>query len=197
MKASFFSFVCVVALLMVATTARGQSRVSSTPADDTGRDAVGFRMDHVTKETVGETNAPRSPSTKQAIEDFLELQKSNRHILDVSKASPLAFDQIIENAKEVNKRANRLKTSLNLPKPPKSTDQFKESDNPSIEEMKGQIEQLNQYVKAFVTNPMFRNLQAADKDLPSEASENLRNVIELSRALQKNADKLRHNGSQQ
>src|SRR5215831_15695936 len=87
----FFLAISVV----VAVSAVAQERRPATPGDETGRDAVGFRKDKVTNETVGERRpSANTPTTKQAIEDFLEIQKLNKQIQEMSKAQPLTLDKI-------------------------------------------------------------------------------------------------------
>src|SRR5262245_61788940 len=122
--------------VVVAVTSLAQVRRPSTTGDETGRDAVGFRKDKVTNETVGERRpSANSPTTKQAMEDFLEIQKLNKEIQQMSKAQPLTLDKLATAAKQVNTRAGRLKTSLSLPSPPKETATTETSGPPSTEQL--------------------------------------------------------------
>jgi methyl-accepting chemotaxis protein len=195
MKANTFFFALCMAILLAAPSAYSQSRATSPAAEETGRDSLGFRRDKVTKETIGERhNSPSTPTTKQAMEDFTEIQKINRNILTASKEAPLAFEKIAEDAKQISNRASRLKASLSLPSPPKQPDKAEIALASSTEDLMSQIKELDANVKAFVTNPMFRSVRQADKDVSTEASDaslRLHQVIELSRVLQRSADKLR------
>jgi hypothetical protein len=186
-----------VLALVLSLTVSAQDRRTGTSGDETGRDAVGFRKDAVTKETVGERrNRATTPTTAEAIEDFRQIQKVNRDIIDMLKSEPLALDQLARAAKEVNTRASRLRRSLQL------TD-VKDEKSAEItppgsgDELLSLVKTLDENVQAFVHNPRFRGIQPADKNPEveeREASKNLRQVIEVSRALQQGAEKLRKAG---
>ena len=187
--------------VFVAVSSFAQEKRPGTPGDETGRDAVGFRKDKVTNETVGERRpSANTPTTKQAIEDFLEIQKLNQQIQEMSKAQPLTLDKIGSAAKQVSTRATRLKTSLVLPTPPKEAPKSEVVGSVSAEQLLEQIKELDVNVKAFATNPIFRQMNDSTKDLPMEASIHLRKmeasihlrkVIVLSKWLEEQSNKLR------
>ena len=188
----FRSIAGCVAILVIAVVSGGQARRPDTVGDLTGPDAVGFRKDGVTKETVGDRRAPaNSPTTKQAIEDFLQLQKVNRQIQDIAKQNPLELEGIAAAAKEVSIRAKRLKTSLSLPSPPKDEVKNGMTASASTDELLNRIKELDTNIKTFVTNPLFQQMNEAGRDLPREASVSLSNVITLSKVLEESARKLR------
>lgn len=185
------SVLCCLALLVIQIAVAGQARRTPPVGDETGRDAVGFRKDAVTKETVGDRRAPaNSPTTKQAIEDFMQIQKVNRQIQEFAQQKPLALKDIETGAKDLRNRANRLKTSLSLPNPPK--DAIENVVAPKeLDELLSRIKELDTSIKQFVTNPIFRQMADSSKDLPMEASVSLRRVIALSKALEESANRLR------
>jgi hypothetical protein len=179
--------------LIVTVSASAQVRRPSTPGDETGRDAVGFRKDKVTNETVGERRpSANSPTTKQAIEDFFEIQKLNQEIQQMSRAQPLTLDKLAAAAKQVNTRASRLKTSLSLPSPPKESTKIEASGSASTEQFAEQFKELDVNIKAFASNPLFQQMNDSTRDLPMEASIRLRKVINVSKWLEEQANKLRH-----
>jgi hypothetical protein len=183
---------CSAAILVIAVTGAGQERRPDPVGDLTGRDAVGFRKDGVTKESVGDRRAPaNTPTTKQAIEDFMQIQKANRQIQDIAQQKPLALEGIAAAAKDLSKRANRLKTSLLLPSPPKDAVQLRIGASESIDELLNRIKELDTNIKAFVTNPIFRQMTDPSRDLPLEAGVNLNKVIILSKVLEESARSLR------
>lgn len=183
---------CCVAILIILVAAAGQARRPDPVGDETGRDAVGFRKDSVTKETVGDRRArANTPTTKQAIEDFMQIQKVNRHIQDLAAQKPLALDGIAAAAKDVSTRANRLKTSLSLPSPPKDAVKSGMATSASTDELLNRIKELDTNIKAFVTNPIFRQMSDSTRDLPLEASVSLSKVISLSKVLEESARRLR------
>jgi len=187
-KRLFFLAISVV----VAVTSLAQVRRPSTPGDETGRDAVGFRKDKVTNETVGERRpSANSPTTKQAMEDFLEIQKLNQQIQQMSKVKPLTLDKIATAAKQVITRASRLKTSLSLPAPPRETTKIEASGSAATEQLLEQIKELDVNLKAFASNPLFQQINDSTRDLPMEASIRLRKVISVSKWLEEQANKLR------
>ena len=183
---------CCAAILAITLTAAGQARRPDPIGDETGRDAVGFRKDGVTKESVGDRRAPaNTPTTKQAIEDFMQIQKVNRQIQDLAKQKPLTLDGIAEAAKEVGVRAKRLKTSLSLPSAPKDSVKRGIEASASPDELLTWITDLDANIKAFVTNPIFRQLSDSDRNLPLEASVSLSKVITLSKGVEESARRLR------
>lgn len=183
---------CCVAVLVIAVATAAQVRRPDPVGDETGRDAVGFRKDSVTKETVGERRAPaNTPTTKQAMEDFMQIQKINRQIQDIAKQTPLALEGIALGAKDLSARANRLKASLSLPSPPKEASKTGIAPSTSTDELLSRIKELDANIKGFVTNPIFRQVSDTSRDLPMEASVSLSKVIALSKALEQSANRLR------
>lgn len=183
---------CFVTTLVIMIAAAGQGRRPVPVGDETGRDAVGFRKDAVTKETLGDRRSPaNTPTTKQATEDFMQIQKINRQIQDIAQRKPLALEGIAVNAKELNARAKRLKTSLSLPSPPKEVNKARFEPLASTDELLKRIEELDANLKGFVTNPIFRQITDSARDLPKEASVTLRKVIDLSKDVEEGARRLR------
>ena len=189
MKLKQFCFAMTITVLMCVTTAYAQTDARGpTPETTTGSDAYGFRKDKITKESIGErNNTPRSPSVKQTMEDFRQLQELNYKLRDQAKISPLALEEIAETAKKINSIAGKLKTNLALPK---AKDKTEIAPVESSDALVGQIAEINASVKAFVTNPIFRNTTDSKNDLPVDASVNLNKVIELSKALEQGATRL-------
>jgi hypothetical protein len=180
------------ALSLIATVARAQSRQPAPVGDETGPDAVGFRKKEVTVETVGDRRArANSPTTKQAIEDFMQIQKINQHIQAMLKSESMPLKDLASDAKDVHLRANRLKTSLLLPAG--KEEKAEETIATSSDDLVSLIKQLNDNVRGFVTNPRFRNMQPADttaEQLAEDAGIKLSRVIELSHVIQQSAEKL-------
>jgi hypothetical protein len=190
-----FSLLCA-AVLLAAPAAFAQTRATAPTGEETGRDAYGFRVDKVTKESVGEKadrERARTPTVQQAIEDFREIQRLNLEISTVIKSAPTAFDKIAEAAKDINTRAGRLKVSLVLPMPAKGEDKKEPSVATTADEFMSLVGRLDLSIKAFVKNPKFRGIKQAGKDEAAEAKEagaSLYQVIELSRVVRQSADTL-------
>src|SRR5215216_2324010 len=103
MKLKQFCLAMTITGLLGVTTAYAQSDARGpTPDTTTGADSYGFRKEKITKESIGErNNTPRSPNTKQALEDFRQLQELNYKLRDQAKASPLALEEIAQTAKKI------------------------------------------------------------------------------------------------
>jgi hypothetical protein len=189
-----FSALLVVILLcasgILAQSRRpGFGRPPTVVRDETGREADVLRKDQV-KPTSGDPVT--AAVTKQAIEDFMQIQKLGRLMQELSKKEPVELERVAGAAKELNSRAGRLKASLLLPPPPKE-DVNASARAASNAELSAQINELNSNIRAFVTNPRFRNLQSA-KDPEADARDaslSLGLVIEISRAINRRADQLR------
>ncbi|MCI0488720.1 MAG: hypothetical protein L0229_19190 [Blastocatellia bacterium] len=192
MKVRLFLFICAVLMAVLASPVFAQSRANVPRGAETGPDAIGLRLENAIKESVGDTHIDKRPAAKQAQEDFLRIQQISRLLTEMSasESGPIALDLVTKAAKDVNRRANRLKSILRLPKPPKQADTAEPAQASSIDGVKNQIEQLEASVAAFASNPMFRNTQAAGRNLSAEASVDLQKVIEASRALERSADQL-------
>jgi hypothetical protein len=183
-------FSTLLVVLLPCTAFLGQSRrpgagrLPTAVRDETGREANVLNKDQSRKETTAD------PVVKQAIEDFMAVQKLGRSIHELSKKEPIELERIATAAKEVNTRANRLKASLLLPPPPK--DAATVGARQSSDELLTQIAELNTSIRTFVTNPRFRNLQSAtDPEADArEASANLVRIIEISRAINRRAEQL-------
>ena len=177
----------IILLASFCAPAVGQQRKSAPQGPQTGSDYIGFRLEEKIKSDVSDVSAAPRPTAQQAMEDFLRIQQISRLLVDMTGAGkPLPLDLVAKAAGDVNKRAQRLKSTLRLPKPPKSPE--KSESTSTVGDIKEQIEQLDTSVKALVSNPMFQNVKAADRDLPIEASRDLQRVMEMSRLLQQSAE---------
>lgn len=200
MKLKIGLSLAVVGLMLASigpanTCANGAQTAREPPIGDlTGRDAVGFRKDKVTKESVGERSVIRGPDVKQTMEDFRQIQDLDYKIRRVSKEAPLALDEVIETANKMNIIANRLKTNLVLPKSKEKTE-LALAD--STEALVRQIGEMDASVRAFVTNPVFTQSANTTRDFPMEASTNLAKVIAISKVVHGGASKLRSGAEQQ
>jgi hypothetical protein len=180
-----------IILATVCAPALGQQRKRAPQGPQTGSDYIGFRLEEKIKSDVSDVNAAPRPTAQQAMEDFLRIQQISRLLVDIAGADkPLPLDLVAKAAADVNKRAQRLKALLRLPKPPKSSEEADTTPATTAEDIKEQIEKLGVGVKALVSNPMFQNVKAADRDLAAEASIDLQKVTEMSKVLQNAAEQV-------
>jgi hypothetical protein len=126
----------------------------------------------------------------QIFEDFERLQVANRELMLVSSnVEAPAFKRMSTLAEEMNKRAKRLKTNLNIPDldHPK-----KEPDVPPMDatQLRDSLQTLNASVKGFVTNPLFKDPRVTDVRHLVNLRRDIFSIIDLSRAVKKSAAKL-------
>jgi hypothetical protein len=127
----------------------------------------------------------------QIFEDFERVQVINREMIKATtNLDNNAYKQISSLAEEMNKRAKRLKTNLNIP----DVEQDKKEPEPQKEmdaaQFKASVQSLNSSVKSFVTSPVFTNPKVTTVGNLQNLRRDITNVIELSRTVKKGASKL-------
>jgi hypothetical protein len=127
--------------------------------------------------------------TKQ---DFKRIQLVRNDVIDALVADkPPDYKLISEQAAEINRRANRLKSFL-MPSAPEGP----EKGAPAravydAAQIKGALVKLCNTIHSFTVNPMFKDPAAAlDTRKAEAAGGDLLNIIELSDALRKSAELL-------
>jgi len=141
--------------------------------------------------------AHRRPSTeerlKQAVtelqEDFTRLQNLNLEFVKAINAPTLDYKFISKSASEINKRADRLKTNLDLPEP----SGVKSTPAPSINtelEMKKSMLRLGKLIYSFSHNPFFKEASVVN-DNALLARRDLDEIIEVSKQIKADSEKLK------
>jgi hypothetical protein len=129
----------------------------------------------------------------QIFEDFERVQVINREMTKAtSNLDNDSYKLIASLAEEMNKRAKRLKTNLNIPdleKDKKESESLKEMD---AAELKASVQSLNSSVKSFVTSPVFTNPRVTTVGNLQAIRRDISNVIELSRTVKKASTKLQN-----
>jgi hypothetical protein len=128
----------------------------------------------------------------QIKEDFHRIQVVNNEMLRTAFAKERApdYDSLSEKAADIKRRASRLKATIKLP-PPREERKQKQQEITDSEGLKASLLELRDLIGSFVTNPYFQkkpgviDVQGSDK-----ASSDLRDIIELSDAIKKNARRL-------
>jgi hypothetical protein len=192
----FFNLLAVFAMTLLIVTGASAQRSNSPSSRPSGlsssRDMQerSLRMEHMADGLNKEKRNDPKLEAKQIREDFVRIQELNIQLLEAaSKAPPIKIEMVVKVAQEVSERAQRLQSNLLLPEPSEQKD--KDDANASSDDVILQIKSLDERITAFVTNPMFRSLQVIDQKLAKDANAELERVIDASRALQRNADKLR------
>ena len=139
------------------------------------------------------TAADRKVIVTQIFEDFERVQVVNREMMQASSnPDNNAYKRISSLADEMNKRAKRLKTNLNIP----DLEGDKKESEPSAEinaaQLKACVQTLNGSLKKFVSSPVFLNPKVTQVRHLLDLKQDISDVIELSRTVKKAAAKL-HN----
>jgi hypothetical protein len=129
---------------------------------------------------------------KQVNEDFKQIQiVRNEMVRNLLANRPLDYRLISEEAGEINKRADRLKTYL-MPPAPEGQDQKPKSQ---IEyaggEMKDALIRLCNLIATFIDNPVLQTPSRVDVEQSTKAGGDLLSIIELSDDIKRSAEKLK------
>jgi hypothetical protein len=128
----------------------------------------------------------------QTKQDFKRIQIIRNDVIDylVAKKS-LDYKLVSEQAAEINKRANRLKSFL-MPSAPeeKEKDAAKQTEYDG-EQIKGALVKLCNTIYSFTGNPMFKDPGTVDIQKAASAGGDLLNIIELSDNVKRSADRLK------
>lgn len=136
----------------------------------------------------GTTGEPSEETIKQVKEDFSRIQEINDGVIrDYAAGKPPDYKYISEAMEEIRKRAARLNENLLLP--------LDQEDVPkSLEAVKGKARSplldLNDLIKGFVSNPIFKNQNTIDAKTGAKARKDLQGIIDLSGRISKSADRL-------
>lgn len=127
----------------------------------------------------------------QIFEDFERVQIINRDLVKATnKLDNDSYKLISSLAEEMNKRAKRLKTNLNIPNVEHDKKEPETQNDMDAAQLKASIQSLNTSVKSFVTSPVFTNPRVTTVGNLQNIRRDISNVIELSRTVKKAATKL-------
>jgi hypothetical protein len=128
----------------------------------------------------------------QTKQDFKRIQIIRNDVVDYLVAKkPLDYKLISEQAAEINKRANRLKSFM-MPSAPaeKEKDAAKPTEYDG-EQIKGALVKLCNAIYSFTVNPMFKDPGTVDLQKAAGAGGDLIAIIELSDNVRRSADLLK------
>jgi hypothetical protein len=127
----------------------------------------------------------------QIFEDFERVQVINREMIKAtSNLDNNSYKRLSSLADEMNKRAKRLKTNLNIPdvehdkKEPESQTEMNEA------QLKASVQTLNGTVKSFVNSPVFKDPRVTTVGHLQNLRRDISTMIDLSRTVKKAASKL-------
>ncbi|HVF50972.1 MAG TPA: hypothetical protein VNA19_12840 [Pyrinomonadaceae bacterium] len=130
---------------------------------------------------------------QQISKDYRVIQELNNAMHTATTArDDAAFDlkQIARHTGEINRRASRLKKYLALPHLDANGDGGGSYISPAAHETKRWLALLDTRIASFVANPFFKNPNVVDAELSTKASRDLRDIIQLSNSIKKNAERL-------
>jgi hypothetical protein len=130
----------------------------------------------------------------QTKQDFKRIQIIRNDVVDYLVAKkPLDYKLVSEQAAEINKRANRLKTFL-MPSAPVEKEKEKDAVKQTVydgEQIKGALVKLCNTIYNFTGNPMFKDPSTMDIQKAASAGGDLLTIIELSDNVKRSADRLK------
>jgi hypothetical protein len=126
----------------------------------------------------------------QIKEDFRRLQILNNDVLRaVSSGGEADYKSISDSAKEIKKRAARLKLNLVFPEAEKD-ERPPSLQPPDASDLKPSVAALDTLIFSFVSNPIFKEVGVVNAKLGIRARHDLEGIIELSEMVRKNAEKM-------
>ncbi len=131
-------------------------------------------------------------------EDFRQLQIVHNEMMAAAFSGkpldPLNYKAISKATADINKRAVRLKSMLQLPKPQTEGIQGPK-EMISDGQLKVSLLDLDRHVMKFVLNPSFSQTGVIDAQESAKASQDLGQIIELTRLIRQNSARLAGSGN--
>lgn len=202
----------LVILLLSAVSSRAQTltapRLSSSQAASEQRARIAVEQDqrdrewnmrHMEDRVVTSEEELRLLKQQQQLivaqvsKDYRVIQELNNEVMRTNAAPGVAaFDyrQIAHHTAEINRRAARLKQYLALPRLDDEDAARSTYTAPALDETRAWLALLDTRIASFVANPVFKNLHVVDAEHSARASRDLRDIIELSSLIKRNAERL-------
>ena len=128
---------------------------------------------------------------KQIKDDFKQIQIiRNEMVHNLVANKPLDYKLILNEAAEINKRADRLKTFLMPPDAEANNKDAKDHVEFTNDEMKGALVRLCNRIANFIENPVLKSPGTVDVEQSTRAGGDLLVIIELSGNIKRSAEKL-------
>jgi hypothetical protein len=128
---------------------------------------------------------------KQIKDDFKQIQIiRNEMVHNLVANKSLDYKLILNEAAEINKRADRLKTFLMPPDAEANDKDTKDHVEFTNDEMKGALVQLCNRIANFIENPVLKSPGTVDVEQSTRAGGDLLVIIELSGNIKRSAEKL-------
>ncbi|MGH9759437.1 MAG: hypothetical protein ACREDR_32525 [Blastocatellia bacterium] len=135
-------------------------------------------------------NAPpkvTEAAINQVKDDFAQLQAINAQVMrEYGSGEAPDYKKLLDEMKDINKRARRLNSSLMLPAEGAEKAKIREA-SPLLA--------LSEVITRFVTNPLFKESNTVNSKLAAKAKGDLLTIIDLSNRLSKSSEKLSKSGA--
>lgn len=128
---------------------------------------------------------------KQIKEDFKSIQGLNNTMMANAWAhEELDYGHISDSISQIKSKATRLRSNLALPKAKDVEEKQLDLARAGVKEFRAALLLLDKSIMSFVTNPLFQKSNVVEVNLATQASHDLKVIIELSGNLQKSATAL-------
>jgi len=128
----------------------------------------------------------------QVNEDFQRLLKLHNQIVRaITRDDPPDYQFISDATDEIKKRATRLQSTLGLHKP-ETAETRREGQVMAGQPAKDDLIALCRKIESFITNPIIETPGTVDAQQLERARRDLEDVVELSGAIKKRAEKQKH-----
>jgi hypothetical protein len=130
--------------------------------------------------------------TAQVGQDFQRILILHNEIVRAVTAANNSLDYvfILAATTEIKKRASRLQSTLELQKPEPTEQNLQSQPEFNDAHIRDALIMLCKQIKSFVTNPIIESPGTVDTQQLAKARRDLENVVELSGAIKKGAERL-------
>ncbi|HEX8138737.1 MAG TPA: hypothetical protein VF544_14315 [Pyrinomonadaceae bacterium] len=199
-RAIFLAIAVIAFNILFAASLRAQQGVPFRPGGISERDRN--LLERETQLTMIEKDRQRAVKRDpqlafaQIREDFRRLQILNNDVMRaVSTESEPNYKTISDSAREIRRRAARLKLNLVFPEAESREGLPRLTPSPGASDLKPSVEALDTLIFSFVTNPVFKETNVVDARLGVKARRDLEAIIELSEKVRKSAEKMSKSAS--
>lgn len=127
-------------------------------------------------------------------EDYRDLQQVNNRMMGAAmRAAEPDYKSVAGSLADIRRRAERLRENLVLPAPSEQEVKDEKPEPKPAEDaaaLKAALLKLDRSIMSFVSSPLFKNTDVLDTEAAAKAARDLDAVIELSRLLNKDAERL-------
>lgn len=127
----------------------------------------------------------------QIKEDFARIQVVNNALMRaIFGRHTVDYKNILETTAEIRKRAARLKINLMLPAPEGAERARPRPASSAEKALEESLRMLDSSVMSFVHNPLFQKTEVLDAKLSTNASRDLKSIIEMCGVIRKSVEQL-------